>query len=86
MESSVVVVIFCYTKRIANIKHKINHLLYEYGWPSGLSDRRSQGFSGSSPVEGYIFSFFKSILDVLLGHFRSNVYIYQYKALHDKLQ
>ena len=39
MESSVVVVIFCETTRIAYIKYKIPSRLYEHKWPSGQSSR-----------------------------------------------
>ena len=48
---------------------------------------RTLGVTGSSPDGGYFFSFFLNfILDFLLELFRSSVYIYQYKALKDKLQ
>jgi len=39
MESSVVVVIFCETTRIAYIKYKIPSTLYDHKWPSGQSSR-----------------------------------------------
>jgi len=39
MESSVVVVIFCETTKIAYIKYKIPSTLYEHKWPSGQSSK-----------------------------------------------
>ena len=48
-------------------------------------DYRTPGVSGSSPVEVYFFLFLNVILHFLLGLFRSNGYIYQNKAIDEKL-